>query len=258
LPKFSTIVIDSAHELARLTFSKDMGKHASQSMDPDAKIRQINNYPGATERINMMVRRFKDYQKNGITMLITAHEQLEKVYARGGIMAKGGQNEPLAVKGWPNLPGSTCPTEVMGACDNVFRMRRINGKPQWICIEEPIGSGGPDVWVAKDRFNAPILAPNTGILPPDYNELAKLADANSQCTWRPPYIWMIYGPPGVGKTRSILSFPKPIRLFDIDRGASVLSDKAGNIPDFITVTQYNSEECDDYPQFLSDLEAANA
>ena len=255
MPKFATIVVDSVHEWARLTFSKDMKKHAKDSMEDNAPIRAINNYPGATERINMVVRRFKDYQAKGINVVMTAHEQLEKVYARGGIMTKG--MEPVAVKGWPNIPGSTAPTEIMGACDNVFHMRRVNGKPAWICIEEPVGSGGPDVWVAKDRFNAPALSA-AGILPASYEELKKLASVHPMCTWTDVYIWMLYGAPGVGKTRSILTFPRPLHIFDIDRGASVLKDKSGNLPDGITISQYNSEECDDYPKLLVDLEAANA
>jgi hypothetical protein len=254
MPKYSTIVIDSVHEWSRLTFSQDMGKHAGEFEE----IRQINNYPGATERINMVVRRFKDYQKKGIQVVMTAHEQIEKIYAKGGmITAKGKQpQEPIGVRGWPNIPGSTCPTEVMGACDNVFRVRIVNRKPAWICIPEPLGGGGDD-WVAKDRFGAPLLNP-AGILPADYVELGKLAEAHPQCNWRPPYIWLLYGVPGVGKTRSILSFPRPLHVFDIDRGASVLMGKDGKLPDGITTSQYNSEECNDYPRFISDLEAANA
>jgi hypothetical protein len=254
MPKFSTIVIDSVHEWARLTFSKDMKKSAGDF----ESIRMVNNYPGATERINMVVRRFKDYQLKGITVVMTAHEQIEKIYARGGMISARGQapQEPIGVKGWPNLPGTTCPTEVMGACDNVFRVRKVNGKTSWICIPEALGGGG-DNWVAKDRFNAPALNP-AGILPADYEALAKLAAANPACTWAPPYIWLIYGEPGVGKTRSLLSFPRPMHIFDIDRGASVLKDKSGKLPEGITTSQYNSEECNDYPRFISDLEAANA
>jgi AAA domain len=253
MPKFATIVIDSVHEWARLTFSKDMRKSAG---DFDS-IRAVNNYPGATERINMVVRRFKDYQLKGITVVMTAHEQIEKIYARGGMITARGQapQEPIGVKGWPNLPGTTCPTEVMGACDNVFRVRRINGKVSWICIPEPLGGGG-DNWVAKDRFNAPALNV-AGILPADYDALARLASAAPACVWSPPYIWLLYGEPGVGKTRSLLTFPRPMHIFDIDRGASVLKDKSGHLPDGITTSQYNSEECNDYPRFIADLEGAN-
>jgi hypothetical protein len=254
MPKFATIVIDSVHEWARLTFSKDMKKHAGDF----ESIRMVNNYPGATERINMVVRRFKDFQLKGIQVVMTAHEQIEKIYARGGMISGRGQppSEPIGVKGWPNLPGTTCPTEVMGACDNVFRMRRVNGKPSWICIPEPLGGGG-DNWVAKDRFNAPACN-GAGVLPADYGALANLASAHPLCCWAPPYIWLLYGEPGVGKTRSLLSFPRPMHIFDIDRGASVLKDKSGNFPEGITLSQYNSEESDDYPKFINDLENANA
>lgn len=254
MPKFATIVIDSVHEWARLTFSKDMKKSAGDF----ESIRMVNNYPGATERINMVVRRFKDFQLKGIQVVMTAHEQIEKIYARGGMITARGQSpqEPIGVKGWPNLPGTTCPTEVMGACDNVFRVRRVNGKASWICVPEPLGGGG-DNWVAKDRFNAPALNA-AGVLPASYEEVSKLAGAHPACVWAPPYIWLLYGEPGVGKTRSLLSFPRPMHIFDIDRGASVLRGKDGKLPDGITTAQYNSEECNDYPKFISDLEAANA
>lgn len=251
MPKYATIVVDSAHEWARLTFSFDMSKHAK---DTD-KIRQINNYPGATERINMTVRRMKDYRAKGVECVITVHEQIEKIYAKGGMITPKGQipQEPIGVKGWPNLPGSTCPTEVMGACDNVFRMRRVNGLPAWIARPEPLGGGGDD-WVVRDRFNAPAIS--NGMLPPSYMELAKLAIANPLCNWRPPYIWMIYGEPGCGKTRSLLTFPRPMLILDIERGTGSLLNKDGRYPEGIEVTQFNSEECEDYPKFVSTLEAA--
>lgn len=250
--KYKTIAIDSGHEWARLTFSKDMKKHAG---DFDS-IRSMNNYPGATERINMVVRRFKDYRKRGIEIVILVHEQIEKIYAKGGMINPKGQTpqEPIGVKGWPNLPGSTCPTEVMGACDNVFRMRRVNGKPAWICVPEALGGGG-DNWVAKDRFNAPAINP-AGVLPASYAELAKAAAANPSCTWNPPYIWLLYGEPGIGKTRSLLTFPRPLDIFDIEQGAASVLGKKGELPEGIDIRPYNSEECDDYDRFMADLEAA--
>jgi hypothetical protein len=245
------VVVDSGNEWARLTFSKDMGKKA---VDLE-KLRQVNNYPGATERINMAVRRFKDFRARGLEMVILCHEQIEKIYARGGMITPKGQTpmEPIGVKGWPALPGSTCPSEVMGACDNVFRMRIVSGKPQWIGRPEPLGGGG-DEWVVRDRFNAPAI--NMGMLPPSYEELGKLADANPLCTWRPPYIWLIYGSPGCGKTRSLLTFPRPMHILDIERGSACLTDKQGNYPEGITVEQFNSEEGSDYDKFIGSLEAA--
>lgn len=253
MPKYKTIAIDSGHEWARLTFSKDMKKHAGDLED----IRGVNNYPGATERINMVVRRFKDYRdKVGCEIVILVHEQIEKIYAKGGMITPRGQTpqEPVGVKGWPNFPGSTCPTEVMGACDNVFRVRRVNTKPSWICVPEPLGGGG-DNWVAKDRFNAPALNP-AGILPPSYTEVAEAAAKHPLCSWHPPYIWMLYGEPGIGKTRSLLTFPRPLKIFDIDRGSSVLVQKDGSLPEGIDITTYNSEESDHYVRFIGELEAA--
>jgi hypothetical protein len=250
MSKYATVAIDSGGEWARLAFSFDMKKH---SKDLES-IRMVNNYPGATERVNMAVRRLKDFRARGINVVILCHEQIEKVYAKGGAITARGQTpqEPVAVMGWPNLPGSTCPTEVMNACDNVFRVRELNGKPMWIARREPLGGGG-DYWVVKDRFNAPALS--AGLLPTSFEEVSKLALANPACNWAPPYIWLIYGVPGIGKTRSLLTFPRPLHILDIDRGSSVLAVK-GAYPDGITVEQFDSEECDDYPKFISALEAA--
>lgn len=251
---YKTIAIDSGGEWARLTFAYDMKKHADIHLDKE-HIRAVNNYPGATERINMVVRRLKDYRARGINVVILTHEQIEKIFARGGAITARGQTpqEPIAVKGWPDFPGSTCPQEVMRACDNVFRVKWVNQKAQWIARRENVGGGGDD-WEVKDRFNAQAIA--NGFLPASYEELAKLADANPLCTWRPPYLWLLYGVPGIGKTRSLLTFPRPLKIFDIDRGTDVLQDKQGKFPDGIDVEQFNSEEMDDYPRFLSSLEAA--
>lgn len=255
MSKFKTLAIDSASEWARLTFSFDMKKHAGDYAADKEKIRAVNNYPGATERINMVVRRLKDFRDSGMEIVIIAHEQIEKIYAKGGaITPKGGTpQEPIAVKGWPDLPGSTCPQEVMRACDNVFRVRLINGTPCWIAIPQSVGGGGDD-WEVKDRFNARVI--RNGLLPADFREIAKLAQADSQCWWKPPYIWLIYGPPGIGKTRSLLTFPRPIKILDIDRGTGSIGKEAAGSNGDISIAQFNSEEMDEYPAFLATLEAS--
>jgi hypothetical protein len=99
MAKYGTIAIDSAGELARLYFSKDMGKTGKDT----EKIRAMNNYPGATERLNMLVRSLKQKRDKGIEIVFTAHEDLERIYAKGsGMSSKGAPApEPLAVKGWP-------------------------------------------------------------------------------------------------------------------------------------------------------------
>src|ERR1700751_2427750 len=99
MPKFVTVAIDSAGKLARLFFSKDMGKSSADR----EKIRGMNNYPGATERMNMLVRSLKQKRDKGVEIVFTAHEDIEKIYARGSGMAAKGQPqpEPVGVKGWP-------------------------------------------------------------------------------------------------------------------------------------------------------------
>lgn len=254
MPKFNTIAIDSGAEWARLTFSYDMKKHAGDYAISLEKIRAVNNYPGATERINMVVRRLKDFRDKGIEIVLITHEQLEKVYAKGGMITQKGSvpQEPIAVKGWPDFPGSTCPQEVMRACDNVFRVKRVNGKPQWIARPESVGGGGDD-WEVKDRFNALVL--QNGYLPANWAELSALAKANPLCYWKPPYITMLYGPPGIGKTRSLLSFPLPLAVLDIDRGAGSIAKEAADSGGKISIFPFNAEEMDDYQKFLNTLEA---
>lgn len=254
MPKFKTVAIDSGGEWARLTFSFDMKKHAGDYAGDKEKIRAVNNYPGATERINMVVRRLKDFRSAGMEVVILAHEQLEKVYAKGGAITPKGSvpQEPIAVKGWPDFPGSTCPQEVMRACDNVFRVRNINNKPVWVAIPQSVGGGGDD-WEVKDRFNARAIS--NGMLPPDYQGVAEAAQANPACWWKPPYIWLIYGPPGIGKTRSLLSFPRPIKILDIDQGTGSIGREAAEANGDISIAKFNSEESDEYPAFLATLEA---
>jgi len=252
LPKYKTIAVDSASEWARLTFSKDMGKTAGM-LD---KIRAVSNYPGTTERINMVVRRMKNFRDHGAEIVITAHEQLEKIYAKGGMIAPKGQTpqEPVAVKGWPDLPGKRCPDEVARACDNVFRVKNINRNPTWVAVPESVGGGG-DNWEVKDRFNARII--KNGYLPPSYEEVVKLAQATPGCEWNPPYIWLIYGSFGIGKTRSLLTFPRPIYVFDIDRGCGSLL-KDGKYPEGFTIDPYDPEDTHEYDRFISTLEVVAA
>jgi hypothetical protein len=252
MPRYATIAIDSLSEMGRLTFSKDMGKHARDL----EKIRQLNNWPGATERINMLVRRIKDYKDRGIETVIIAHEQVERFYIKGsGIAGKGEVAEaPYAVKGLPDIPGKQAPEEVVRACDNVFRVRMVNSVPHWITVPESMG-GGDAQWVVKDRFGASRLTPNK-YLPADFEKVKQLALTNPEVKldFELPYVWLIYGAPGLGKTRSLMSFPKPIIIFDIDRGTDSIKRHIDDVN--VIVKQYNSEEADDYARFLTDLEAA--
>lgn len=249
MPKYATLAIDSAAELARLCFSWDMKKKAGDM----ESIRQVFNYPGATERLNILVRRMKDFRKKGMNIVFTAHEDIQRIYAKGGMVGKKGEPapEPLAVKGQPNLPGNTCPDEFCLAADNVFHVRRVNGTPNWIARPEAMGPGAGD-WTVKDRFNAPSL--QSGLLPASYIELEKLAKGLPG--WRPPYIWILYGAFGIGKTRSLLTFPRPIKIFDIDRGTSSIIPEIEASKDSITVEEFNSEDKSDYERFISSLEAA--
>lgn len=247
-PKFKTLAFDSAGDMARLYFSFDMKKH-SKDMDT---IRMVNNYPGATERLNMIVRRLKNFRAAGMEIVFIAHEDVEKLYLKGsGIPMKGQpQQEPYAMKGWADLPGKRAPDEFGKAVDNLFHIRRVNNKAQWIACRESIGPGAE--WDVKDRFNATVL--NNGYLPMSYAELAKLALANPLCNWKPPYIWLLYGALGLGKTRSLLTFPPPIRIFDFDRGTGVLTDKE-KLDHQVDIVEYDPEESNDYNRFLGDLEA---
>ena len=245
--RFKTLAIDSAGDLARLAFSFDMKKHTSLDIKKEV-IRAVNNYPGAVERMNMIVRRLKNFRAAGMEIVITAHEDVERFFAKstGGM---GLKEEPFVTKGWADLPGKRAPDEFGRACDNMLHVRRASGKLQWVAIPELIGPGAGE-WCVKDRFNAPAI--QNGYLPPSYTDIAELAKRNPLCNWKPPYIWLIYGAMGLKKTRSLLTFPQPIRIFDTDRGTGVLTDKEKEVCDII---EYDPEESDDYNRFLADLEA---
>jgi hypothetical protein len=244
--KYNTVVIDSAGELARLYFSKDLNKTA----DDTEKIRAVNNYPGATERLNMFIRRCKDLKKEGINVVFTAHEDIQRVYGRGTGIAPRGQQapEPVAVKGQLDLPGNRTPDEFSRAADNIFHVRYVSGKPAWIARREAMTAN--DYWEVKDRFGGPLI--QAGILPAHWGQLEALAKANPQCYWKPPYITVLYGPPGIGKTRSLLSFPTPLYLFDLDRGSVVIEREMQMTPDLYVVNDtINPEHGPDYEEFVS-------
>lgn len=71
--RFRTLAFDSAGDLARLYFSFDMKKHGAYQFTPGGDvqeaIRQFNNYPGAIERLNMLVRRLKSFRKAGMDIV---------------------------------------------------------------------------------------------------------------------------------------------------------------------------------------------
>lgn len=262
-PKFSgTIAIDPLGEWARLTFSKDMGKLPTDIED----LKQINNYNGATERICVILRQLKQIRdKFGCNVVVTAHEGIDRIYAKGGAITPKGQTpqDPIAIYGRPDIPGQVAPNEVMRAFDNVLRVRMNGGNLTWVAAKEALGGGG-NTWEVKDRFNAcAITSPNdkrwgNGYLPPSYAEIEKLALAcpATKDTWDPPYMWLIYGPPGYQKTRSLVSFPGTIRLFDLDQGSKVLSKeiKEGKV----VVSKYNTESHLEYNRFITDLFEATA
>lgn len=251
MPKYATVAIDSAGELARLYFSKDLGKSGSDT----EKIRAMQNYPGATERMNMLVRSLKQKRDTGVEIVFTAHEDIEKVYAKGGAM--GSKNappqDPIAVKGWPDIPGKRAPDEFCRACDNVLRVRRVNNSPVWIARREPIGPGA-EFWEVKDRFNGPALVNGSGILPANYALVKAEAQKLNPEFWQAPYIWMIYGPFGIGKTRSLMTFPKPILLFDLDHGTKSLTATEIKTAEMTIIQDIDVEDSGDYTKFVSLLQ----
>lgn len=249
--KYKTVAIDSGGELARLLFSWELKKEA---LDYE-NIRQMNDYPGMTERLAMIMRRLKDFRKAGIEVVVIFHDDIDKLYVRGSAMAKKGQNnEPTAIKPRISMPGNVAPDETMKIADNLFRVRAVNGKPMWVCVPETVGPGAPETWQVKDRFNAAKIA--GAYLPPSYFEIATLMTKTDEgkLHWNPPYIWMPYGTIGMKKTLSLTTFPKPIRIFDTDGGTGVLTPFVKQRPQDYHITEYNSEDMNDYPRFLCDFE----
>lgn len=250
MPKYKSLFIDSCSELARLYFSYAMNKRP----DDFESIRAVSNYPPATERLNMLIRRLKNLRDAGTEVFFTAHEDIQKVYAKGGMIAqKGGTvQEPIAVKGWPDMPGNRTPDEMCRAADNVLRVRYVNGKAMLIGRREPLGGGG-DSWEVKDRFNAPAIT--GGILPFDYAALAKLAQAQVPMLWSAPYVWILYGSFGIGKTRFSLTCPRPLLFLDLDRGTKSIENEVKNIkakegPEAFQIESFDVEDQLEYSRFV--------
>lgn len=250
MPKYASLCIDSSSELARLYFSKSMGKDSSSF----EAIRGLKNYPEATERLNMVIRRLKNLRDHGTEVFFTAHEDIQKVYSRGGMMGgAGGQpQEPIAVKGWPDMPGSRTPDEMCRAADNVLRVRYVNGKAMMVGKRENLGSNS-DYWEVKDRFNAPSI--NGGFLPFHYGELAALAQKQSPMLWNPPYVWILYGGFGIGKTRFLLTVPRPLLLLDLDRGTKSIENEVKGIrakegEAAFRIESFDVESASEYPRFV--------
>jgi hypothetical protein len=252
MPKYKTIVIDSVGEMARLYFSKTRGKKSTE-MD---NLRQINDYAPATERMNIMFRRLQDLRDKGVNIVFIGHEQIEKIYGKGGEIGGKGQAppEPIAIKGMPDLPGKIAPEELMRKCDVILRNRLLNGQPIWVAKQESLGGSVAEApWVAGCRFHTEALKPGS-FLPPSYEEIVQLAAKVPDTNFAPPYIWMIYGAPKTKKTLLVCkTFPKPMRLFDLDRGRSVLGNDEKIKSMGIDPVSYNSEESSDYDRFVADI-----
>jgi hypothetical protein len=196
----------------------------------------------------------KNLRNSGTEVFFTAHEDIEKVYARGGMITAKGQTqqEPIAVKGWPDLPGKRTPDEMCRAADNVLHARYLNGKSVLVCKREPIGGGG-DSWEVKDRFNGPSV--NNGYLPFDYRSIETLLKAQQPCLWSAPYVWIIYGPFGIGKTRFSLTVPRPILFLDLDQGTKSIEADVKRIRETegdssFQIESFDVENSAEYSRFI--------
>jgi hypothetical protein len=248
--RFKTLAIDSGSELARLCFAWDM-KATPAELE---KVRGMTNYPGAGERLNKIMRRLRVARDEfGMECVVLCHEGIDKLYGRGSVMAKNAaEREPYAVKGRIDIPGSQTPEELMRVADNVIRVRHLNGKPIWALVPEPIGgSTSAEHWEAKTRFDPQPL----GFPEPSYTKLREKMTA-LKMPYYGPFIWMLYGGIGKQKTRSLLTFPRPIRIFDVDSGTAVIRPEVEKDPENFHITKYNSEYFPDYERFMLDLEEA--
>lgn len=244
--KYKTVVFDSAGELARLLFSWEMKKKSSDM----ETIRQPQTYPGMTERLNMFVRRLKSFRdEKHVNIVITAHEDIQRIYAKGGMITPRGQValDPIAVRGWLDIPGSTAPQEVERAVDNIFRVRYVNRQLYWIARPEPIGPGAGD-WEVKDRFGAREY--KDGLLPASYSEIREIfKDSPNWSDW---CIWVIYGVVGLEKTRRVAAtFPEPMKIFDLDKGTQSIRDIC--LKRKIDIVQFDVEEFSEYMRFTKEV-----
>jgi hypothetical protein len=222
-----------------------MGKLTSST----EQIRAMQDYPAATERLNMIIRRLKNLRDAGTEVVFTAHEDIQKVYARGSGMAKKGEapSEPVAVKGWPDMPGNRTPDEMCRAADNVLHIKLQNRVPVAVAARELLGAGG-DYWETKDRFNGREIGSPPGSFPFDYRKIKDLVIAKDPKLWQPSYTWIFYGPFGIGKTRALLTFPRPLYIFDLDRGTKSITTE--DLTD-VTIDPYDVEDFHEYDRFTS-------
>jgi len=247
VPFKGTLAIDSLGEWARMTFAKEM-KHEPWDVED---LRAVNDYGGATERIALICRRLKNIRDEfQVNIVVTAHEGIDKIFAKGGAIARKGDTpqEPIAVFGRPDIPGTSATAEILRAFDNVFRVRKNGSQLVWVAQHEALGGGG-NTWEVKDRFNA--CAIKNGYLPPSFAEIRALALAEPKCNWFEPYLTLIYGPQGYEKTRKLMTWPEPIYLFDIDRGSVVL--KKEEAEGRVIIRKYDPEDHRSYDKFISDL-----
>lgn len=126
------------------------------------------------------------------------------------------------------------------------------GKIVWVARREQLSSGS-DFWEVKDRFNGKAI--DAGLLPSSYEEVAALASKTPACSWDPAYIWLLYGPYGIGKTRSLLTFPRPLYLFNLDKGQKSISREVKEANEtepgsFVVNSDIDPEHGPDYDVFL--------
>jgi hypothetical protein len=67
---------------------------------------------------------------------------------------------------------------------------------------------------------------------------------------------MLYGPFGIGKTRSLQTFPKPILLFDLDHGTKSLTKTEITNAQITIIDDIDVEDHNSYTKFIGKLEEA--
>lgn len=248
-PKYRTVAIDAGNELARLMFAHHLNKHASDT----EKMVEFYDYRPIMQKMAMITRRMKDFKARGIEVVVITNEIIQKVYPKGKFKQGGGPPpDPISVSGVPDFPGEKGPGDVAKVFDNVFRMTVHGGKEVWVCKRHSIGPGCGN-WEVGER--AGLITLNQGILPPSYEAISKVAEKQLPA-WNPPYLWLIYGIYKIGKTRSLLSFPRPLLVLDVDRGADSIEGERRADPEGITIKSFNSEEMDDWGRFVATFESA--
>jgi hypothetical protein len=144
--RYNSFVTDSMHEFSQMTqtFSKGAGNEYAPMSLP--------LWGGAQERAAILLRRIKTLRQSGVFVYLTGAEAIDKDYEQDPrSLPKGVQpDQPYIIRGTIEVPGQLV-GKIVHAVDILLHARTMSGKPTWVAVPEPVGSGQAS-WQVKERF----------------------------------------------------------------------------------------------------------